>query len=323
MKGIDTSKWQAGGVDYKKAKEAGYEFVFLRIGYDKTKDVCFETDYKRAKAAGMKIGVYFYTTKTTENDGIADAKRVLDWLGNKTLDMPIAYDMEENSMKSLLRKTTNAKQYNAFAEVVKAKGFVCMLYTGEHMFNTYFNKKLITDPLWIAKYTKNINKIKTPSVGRTVAIHQWTSDAISSDFYKQKLDRNIMMISYNELMNKSSKDKDDVTSSTTSIVKEKYTQKQFIKDIQSAIGVKVDGIVGNKTLGALPTVSKKINNKHKVVKPLQKYLNALGYDCGIEDGIAGSKFDSAVKAWQKANACVIDGEFTNGGKSWKRILGVL
>jgi hypothetical protein len=237
--------------------------------------------------------------------------------------MPIAYDMEENSMKSLLRKTTNAKQCNAFAEVVKAKGFVCMLYTGEHMFNTYFNKKLITDPLWIAKYTKNINKIKTPSVGRTVAIHQWTSDAISSDFYKQKLDRNIMMISYNELMNKSSKDKDDVTSSTTSIAKEKYTQNQFIKDIQSAIGVKVDGIVGNKTLGALPTVSKKINNKHKVVKPLQKYLNALGYDCGIEDGIAGSKFDSDVKAWQKANACVVDGEFTNGGKSWKRILGVL
>lgn len=102
-----------------------------------------------------------------------------------------------------------------------------------------------------------------------------------------------------------------------------YTRTQFIKDVQKAIGVTVDGIVGNKTLGALITVSKSKNRKHAVVKPLQKYLNALGYNCGAVDGIAGSKFDSAAKAWAKANGCVADGEFTKGGKSWKRILGVL
>jgi len=321
MKGIDTSKWQAGKVDYKKAKEAGYEFIFLRIGYDKTKDFYFESDYTKAKAAGMKIGVYFYTTKTTENDGIADAKRVLSWLGNKKLDMPIAYDMEENSMKSLLRKNTNSKQYNAFADVVKAKGFVCMLYTGEHMFNTYFNKKLITDQLWIAKYSKDYNKIKEPKVGRVVAIHQYTSDAIPTDFYTKKLDRNIMNISYNELMKKTSSEKTVVSKNTT----EKYTQKQFIKDIQSAIGVTVDGIVGKKTLGALPTVSKSINNRHKVIKVLQKYLNSLGYNCGAVDGVAGTKFDAAIKQYQ-LNVVKMkkpDGELTNNGTTWKHLLGVL
>ena len=101
-----------------------------------------------------------------------------------------------------------------------------------------------------------------------------------------------------------------------------YTRNQFVKDVQKAIGVTVDGIVGNKTLGALITVSKSKNNRHAVVKPLQKYLNALGYNCGTPDGIAGAKFDSAAKAWAKANGCVADGEFTKGGKSWKKILGV-
>ena len=99
-----------------------------------------------------------------------------------------------------------------------------------------------------------------------------------------------------------------------------YTQTQFIKDVQSAIGVTADGIVGNKTLSALPTVSKSKNNKHAVVKPLQKYLNTLGFDCGTADGVAGTKFDTAVKAFQKANSCTADGELTTGGKSWKVIL---
>lgn len=102
-----------------------------------------------------------------------------------------------------------------------------------------------------------------------------------------------------------------------------YTKTQFIKDVQLAIGAKVDGIAGSVTLSKTITISKTKNNKHAVVKPLQKYLNALGYNCGAEDGIAGAKFDSAAKAWAKANGCVADGEFTKGGTSWKKILGVL
>ena len=54
--GIDTSKWQSSKVDYAKAKQAGIEFVFLRIGYNKTKDKCFERDYAAAIAAGLKVG---------------------------------------------------------------------------------------------------------------------------------------------------------------------------------------------------------------------------------------------------------------------------
>ena len=99
-----------------------------------------------------------------------------------------------------------------------------------------------------------------------------------------------------------------------------YSFTDFVKEIQKVIGTTVDGIPGSKTLAATPTVSRKKNNKHGVIKPLQKYLNSIGYNCGTADGIAGAKFDSAVKAFQKANGCVSDGELTATGKSWRKIL---
>lgn len=102
-----------------------------------------------------------------------------------------------------------------------------------------------------------------------------------------------------------------------------YTKTQFIKDVQYAIGAKVDGIAGKETLSKTVTVSKTKNNRHAVVKPIQKYLNTLGFSCGVEDGIAGTKFDAAVKAYQKANGCVADGELTKEGKTWRCILGIL
>ncbi|MCI8327328.1 MAG: peptidoglycan-binding protein [Lachnospiraceae bacterium] len=101
-----------------------------------------------------------------------------------------------------------------------------------------------------------------------------------------------------------------------------YTKKQFIKEVQTAIGTTADGIAGPKTLAKTVTVSKIKNRKHKVVKPIQTYLNALGYPCGIVDGIAGVKFDSAIKAYQKAKNCIIDGEITAQKNTWRSLLGL-
>lgn len=104
-----------------------------------------------------------------------------------------------------------------------------------------------------------------------------------------------------------------------------YTKAQFISEVQSAIGATVDGIADKNTLDKTVTVSIKINKKHKVVLPLQKYLNSIGYDCGTPDGDAGAKFDLAVKKWQKEVLCLNspDGEFTSKGNSWKKILGII
>lgn len=100
-----------------------------------------------------------------------------------------------------------------------------------------------------------------------------------------------------------------------------YTKTQCVKDIQITLGgLTVDGLCGSKTLSKLPTISKTKNSKHKIVKYVQKYLNAIGYNCGTADGIFGAKSHNATVAYQKANGLSADGII--GKNTWKKLIGM-
>lgn len=102
-----------------------------------------------------------------------------------------------------------------------------------------------------------------------------------------------------------------------------YPLKEFVKDIQSATGSKVDGIAGPETLSNTLTLSAILNRKHPTVYYVQRRLKTLGYtEVGAIDGIAGGKFTAAVKHFQKDNGCVADGEITAREKTWKKLLGL-
>ena len=102
-----------------------------------------------------------------------------------------------------------------------------------------------------------------------------------------------------------------------------YTKTDFIKEVQEILGAKVDGIAGSETLGKTITVSKKINNKHKIVVPIQKRLTSLGYNVGTIDGIAGIKFETALKNYQKQYMKTPDGIITAKNTTWKKLLGMI
>ena len=88
-----------------------------------------------------------------------------------------------------------------------------------------------------------------------------------------------------------------------------YSYIQFVKDVQIAEGQTgkwIDGIAGNRTLELTPTISRYKNDR----------------DVGRTDGIAGVKFDTAVKQFQRDNGCVVDGELTSKKKTWKKLLKI-
>lgn len=102
-----------------------------------------------------------------------------------------------------------------------------------------------------------------------------------------------------------------------------YTLQDFVREVQSICGASVDGIAGPETLSKTITVSRAINFNHAIVKPLQKRLYALGYSVvGEADGIAGSKFDTAVRKYQANHTSIVDGEITGRGATWKSVLGL-
>lgn len=95
-----------------------------------------------------------------------------------------------------------------------------------------------------------------------------------------------------------------------------------IKALQTALNtlgykLAVDGILGTQTLTAARKCVIDKGAKNAVVKWLQERLNALGYNCGAVDGIAGDKTMKAIYAWQRANNT---GEGYFGGSDWNLIL---
>lgn len=102
-----------------------------------------------------------------------------------------------------------------------------------------------------------------------------------------------------------------------------YGLDDFVLEIQKITGAKPDGIAGPETLGKTVTISAKVNNRHALVKPIQKRLAAMGYtEVGSADGIAGKNFTKAVKRLQKEKGKVQDGEITKGAFTWKLLLGL-
>ena len=157
--GIDVSKWQ-GKVDFKAVKDAGVEFVIMRIGSQRDPseeidmDVRFKEYYKAAKEVGLNVGVYVYNTAISKEDGIKTAKWVMKELNGDKLDFPIAYDWENwtNFMNYKISLHTLSEAYLAFEKELRNNGYDAMLYSSkyylENVWSNYENSKV-----WLAHYT--------------------------------------------------------------------------------------------------------------------------------------------------------------------------
>lgn len=203
FKGIDLSYHQkAGSINFKKLKSRGYEFVILRAGYGKylsQKDKAFESHYRAAKDAGLKVGAYHYSYATSVADAKKEAKCFLEWISDKKLEYPVAFDIEDACQKKL---TTEQRTDIAleFMQTVEDAGYYTMLYSSAN----WLGKKLDMERLkhfdvWCAAYVgqeKNIEKYYKGKYG----IWQHTSDKYVLTAYKGRLDENYAYKNYAKII---------------------------------------------------------------------------------------------------------------------------
>lgn len=106
-----------------------------------------------------------------------------------------------------------------------------------------------------------------------------------------------------------------------------YTMNDFVRECQMCLKARIDGKAGNQTLSKTVTINpiKKINNKHNVVLPLQKFMKQKGYYTGALDRSAGPLFQSAINCYQQQilRYSKLDGEITAKGRMWKSILNMI
>ena len=97
--GIDVSKWQKE-IDWDKVKNEGVDFAIIRCGYrgsvtgSLVEDPYFEQNIKGARAAGIKVGVYFFTQAVNEVEAVEEASMVISLVRDYELQYPVFIDTE-------------------------------------------------------------------------------------------------------------------------------------------------------------------------------------------------------------------------------------
>ena len=176
---VDVSRYQ-GLIDWAQVAAAGYKGAMLKTvstNYKLSKrsdglyiDPTFETNYRNARAAGLDVGVYYYTYATSEAMADAELALLRQAVYGKELTLPVAVDVEENKLGKLDKQSLTDLTAYALHEV-EQMGFYAQLYT-------YTGYKYELDmarlssrwDVWLADYTG-----KTPNVTFNYNAHQHTS----------------------------------------------------------------------------------------------------------------------------------------------------
>lgn len=162
-KGIDVSLYQ-GNIDWAKVAQDGVEYVFIRVGYRGygkegrlVLDEKFVKNIEGAKAAGLKVGVYFFGQAVTVEEAREEANLVLQQIAPYKIDYPVVYDVEkvsaEGGRANDLDATTRTDIVIAFLETVKAAGYIPMVYANTEMYSVLLEfERLEQYEKWFAFY---------------------------------------------------------------------------------------------------------------------------------------------------------------------------
>ena len=202
---VDVSRYQ-GLIDWAQVAAAGYKGAMLKTVSTNHKlsnrsdglyiDPTFETNYRNARAAGLDVGVYYYTYATSEAMADAELALLRRAVYGKEFSLPVCVDVEENKLKQL--STLDLSNLTAYAlEQVEKMGFYAQLYT-------YTGYKYELDmarlssrwDVWLADYTG-----KTPNVTFNYNAHQHTSKGAVPGI-TGNVDLNVTTLNYPKIIEK-------------------------------------------------------------------------------------------------------------------------
>lgn len=195
IQGIDVSRWQ-GEIDWNKVAEGGIKFAILKAGGSDSgfyKDRTFERNYAGAKAAGLKVGAYYFVGKycTSSIDGMADAQRFVKLVEGKDFDLPLFIDIETTPPA---KKKGATDAVIAFCQVIEDNGYKSGVYASK---TSGFVDRLDDSRLgniihWVAQYYdkctypgnytfwQKSSKGTVPGIKGNVDLDEWVSRPLTA-----------------------------------------------------------------------------------------------------------------------------------------------
>lgn len=256
-KGIDVSRYQ-GKIDWKQVAADGVTFAILQAGYGREisqKDPTFETNYAGAKAAGIKVGAYWYSYADTVSRAKQEAATFLKAIEGKEFDLPLFFDQEYEKAILALTDQQRTDIVLAFTKAVTAAGYACGLYTSRSYFSDNLKSAQLAGlKIWMAEYGSKLNY--------SGKVWAW-----------------------------------------------QYSSKGKVKGITGNVDMNWGYFEAESTTATAAAASSNLLRKGDTgdaVKLLQHRLNLTGCQL-VEDGIWGSKTDTAVRNFQYKAGLTVDG----------------
>lgn len=332
--GIDISKHNT----ISNYNDIQTDFAILRCGYgvqylpDKQKDKLFDSNYENLKGK-IPLGAYYYAYANEPGEGKKEAENCLKYIAEKEFELPIFYDIEDNSIQGLSTEDLTSI-VREFVDVIKDAGYKPGIYASKYWLENEIDVSKFDDcTIWCASYGTNNGEAqeKAKYSGRH-EIWQYTSRGFVQGI-NGYVDKNILYgdvgvtISENNTPVKEEK----IVFSGDKTIKEiqeflnltyhytvkidgyygKETKKALVKALQHELNVQFnrnlaeDGIFGNNTYNACIVV--KQGAKGNITYLIQSMLYCKGYDTNGVDGIFGRGTTSAVRRFQANIGLAVDG----------------
>ena len=159
--GVDISANQ-GDVDFSKVKNAGCDFVMLKVGargYSSgniVSDANFRDNVKAARKAGLDIGVYFCSQAVSKSEAREEADEVLDAISGYSIKYPVAFVMEtvndDMARIEALDITERTQIAKAFLNRIEDAGYKAMIYGDKEWLLTMVDMEELQDfDVWFAQ----------------------------------------------------------------------------------------------------------------------------------------------------------------------------
>lgn len=157
--GIDVSKWN-GIIDWDAVKNSGISYVIIRCGYRGSsqgkliEDPKFKTNIEGATAAGLKVGVYFFSQAVDEVEAVEEASMVLEQVRNYKLSYPIFLDVESSGGRGdAIDRATRTAVCRAFCRTIQNENYTVGIYANKEWFEGKINvSELGNCKIWLAQY---------------------------------------------------------------------------------------------------------------------------------------------------------------------------
>ena len=170
--GIDVSAYQSS-INWNAVKNSGVEFVIIRVGYTGwgtgsiNLDSRFNSHIEGALAAGLDVGVYYYSQAITT----AEAKKEADFVAEKIapyrnrISYPVVFDTEstgEGGRGDKLTKAARTQIANSFCMRIIENGYTPMIYANLSWLNNNLDMNLLSPYMvWVAQYY-SVNQYAKP-----------------------------------------------------------------------------------------------------------------------------------------------------------------